>query len=346
MGLFAKDKDFFGLDIGSTGIRVVKLSGVGSSRRLERYNSISVDTKLSQSQAPADRHKLAQIIKKLVADTEIRSRNVVIGVPSKNVYASVIETAKLTPQELKKSINYLAEQYVPVALDQVKLDWAQLGASPDDPNKQEVLLLAARNSFTEARLGMLEAIGLDVIGIQPDALAMARALVSGNLSEPVMILDLGATSSDILIAYNNAPRLIRSIPVGGEIFIRSIIQALGVDSEQASQFLFKFGLDETKLEGKIARAVQPNLQILVEEIKKSIKFFTGRYKGQSINKIIITGQASNIPELPVFVVNESQIAVEIGNSWTNVNYSDSQKEELMGISTQFSVAVGLAESNL
>jgi len=346
MGVLAKTKDFFGLDIGTTGIRVVKLSGDSASRRLEAYADIAIESKLGQSQAPADYQKIAQIVKQLVVDAGIRTRNVVIGVPSKHVFASVVETAKLTPQELKKSMSYLAEQYIPVPVDQVKLDWAQLGPAPSDPNKEEVLLLSARNSFTEARLEMLENIGLDVVGVQPDALAMSRSLIPPSVVEPVMVLNIGATASDVALNFNGAPRLIRSIPVGGQTFIRSIMQSMGVDTEQANQFLFKFGFKPDKLEGQIERAIQPNMHVLVDEVKKSIQFFTNRYKGQNISKIVIVGRASGIPDLALHLVNQTQVAVEIGNSWSSVQYPQGSHEQLMSISTQYAVAVGLAEANL
>jgi len=346
MGAFAKTKDFFGLDIGTTGIRVVKLSGDNASRRLEAYADVPIDPKLGQSQAPADYQKIAQIIKGLIADSGIRTHNAVIGVPSKHVYSSVVETAKMTPQELKKSMNYLAEQYIPVPLDQVKLDWAQLGPAPSDGTKQEVLLLSARNSFTEARLEMLESIGLDIIGVQPDALAMSRALILPNITEPVMVLNIGAVASDIALNMAGAPRLIRSIPVGGQIFLRSIMQSMSVDADQANQFLYKFGLKKDKLEGQIERAMQPSVHILVDELKKSIQFFTSRYKGQDVAKIIITGRACGIPDLALHIVNQTQVAVEIGNSWAGVQYPQASHEQLMSVSTQYSVAVGLAEANV
>ncbi|MBP7017942.1 type IV pilus assembly protein PilM [Candidatus Saccharibacteria bacterium] len=346
MGIFAKNKDFFGLDIGTTGIRVVQLAGGTVKPNLMRFGSIKVDSKMVQSNAPGDQGKLAKTIKKLVTDSGIKSTSVVIGVPSKQVYSSVIETAQLTPQELGKSINYLAEKYIPVPIDQVKLDWAQLGPSPVEPTKQEVLLLSVRNIFTESRLDMLGSIGLDVVSVQPEALASGRSLLPTGSIEPVLVLDLGANTSDLSIFVNGAPRLIRSISVGGNTFVKSVMQGLGVDEEQAAQFVFKFGLNQQKLEGQIYDAIHPGLQSLIEEVNKSIQFFVNRYKGSKISKIIVTGQTSSVPELPLYLVNQTQTAVEIGNSWTNVNYPSNTTEKLMSASTEFSVAVGLAEASI
>ena len=68
MGIFAKNKDFFGLDIGTTGIRVVQLAAAGNKPNLMRFGSIKVDSKIVQSNAPSDQSKLAGIIKKLITE--------------------------------------------------------------------------------------------------------------------------------------------------------------------------------------------------------------------------------------------------------------------------------------
>ena len=59
----------------------------------------------------------------------------------------------------------------------------------------------------------------------------------------------------------------------------------------------------------------------------------------------VTGGASIIPELPLYLANKFGINVEIGNAWRNVVFAADRQDELLKISNQFSVAVGLAERN-
>jgi type IV pilus assembly protein PilM/plasmid segregation protein ParM len=135
----------------------------------------------------------------------------------------------------------------------------------------------------------------------------------------------------------------RSIPTGGDALVKAAVQNLGVDQQQATQFVYKFGLVKDKLEGQVLHAVQSVVDSLLDEIDKSIKFFTTRYQGVQLSKIIVTGKLATLPEFPLYLVNHAQIPVEIGNSWVNVGYSQSKTNDLAAISHEFSVAVGLAE---
>ena len=83
--------------------------------------------------------------------------------------------------------------------------------------------------------------------------------------------------------------------------------------------------------------------MLTNEIEKSIKFFQSRYTASKIVRIIVTGGASVIPEFPLYVASKFGINVEIGNAWRNVSFSQDRQNELLSISNQFGVAVGLAE---
>ena len=83
--------------------------------------------------------------------------------------------------------------------------------------------------------------------------------------------------------------------------------------------------------------------MLVGEIDKSIKFFQTRYPEVPIERMIVTGGASTIPELPLYLANKFGLNVEIGNAWRNVAYATNRQNELLAVSNQFAVAVGLAE---
>jgi Tfp pilus assembly PilM family ATPase len=142
---------------------------------------------------------------------------------------------------------------------------------------------------------------------------------------------------------NGAPRLTRSIPTGSEAIINSAVQNLNIDRQQAEQFVFKFGLSKDKLEGQIHQAIVGTIDILVSEIDKSIKFFQGRYGDTKIERIVVTGGASALPEFPLYIANKFGISVEIGNAWRNVAFPSGRQNELLAVSNHLGVAVGLAE---
>lgn len=340
--LLGGSTDFFGLDIGTTSVRLVELRGNSRPKALVRYAYVPLEANISVSDSKTDQQKLAATIKQLVDQAKVNTKNVVVGIPSNRVFTTVADVDRLPKNELAKAIDYQADSLIPTPLSESKVDWVLIGDSPTDKTKQEILLSSVPNKFVESRLDVLESIGLNVIAFEPDNLAVARSLVaSDNASQ--LVIDVGHRSTDLVITMGEVPHLTRSIPTGVEAIIRAATQNLNIDEKQAEQFVFKFGLSGDKLEGQVLQAISGVTDLLSSEIEKSIKFFQTRYSSSKIDRIIVTGGASVIPEFPLYLANKFAINVEIGNAWRNVTFSSDRQNELLAISNQFGVAAGLAE---
>jgi type IV pilus assembly protein PilM len=336
---------FFGLDIGTTGIRLVELRGQGATKALVKYAYVPVDTKLAQSDSKADQQKLAQIVANLVGEARLTTKNVALGLPSNRVFTTIADMDRLPMGELGKALMYQADALIPTPPAESKIDWALLGDSPKDKTKVEVLLSSVTNNFIEQRLDMIEGIGLNVIAFEPDGIALPRAVVPQGTTMPQLVIDMGNLSTDLVITMGDAPRLVRSIPTGANAIVLAAQQNLGIDDKQAQQFVYKFGVSKDKLEGQVYQAVINTVDTLVNEVDKSVKFFQARYTESKLERIIVTGGASAIPEFPLYLANKFGINVEIGNAWRNVSFAADRQNELLAVSNQFSVAVGLAERN-
>jgi type IV pilus assembly protein PilM len=345
MSLLSGVSEFFGLDIGTTAVRVVQLTNSPNNKQLLRYGMQPITEKSSASDSKADQQKLAQTIKELLTQTGIRTRNVAVGLSSTRVFTTLIDIERLSPSELEKTIHYQADSIIPTPPAESKIDWALVGDSPVDANKVEVLISSVPNEFAENRLDLLESIGLNVISFEPDNLALVRAMIPPATTAPHMVIDVGNKSTDIVLTMNGIPRLTRSVPTGSEAFVRAATQNLNIDQNQAEEFVFKFGLSQQKLEGQVYHAIITTVDLLTSDIAKSIKFFESRYQNAKLERMILTGAASALPEFPLYLANKFGVEVEIGNSWNGVTYSPERQNELLSISNYFGVAVGLAERN-
>src|SRR6266513_2153841 len=117
MGLLVKDTEFFGLDIGSTAIRLVQLRRGGVHPALVAYGALPVPPNLTSSDSKMDQDKISELIKQLVRENRVTLKSAVVGLPANKVFATVITTPRLDSNQLAKAIRYQAEQYVPMALD-------------------------------------------------------------------------------------------------------------------------------------------------------------------------------------------------------------------------------------
>lgn len=341
MGLFEKQVEYFGIDIGSGGIRVVQTKRGGQNPSLVTYGHVETPPGLTTSDSPTDIAQVATIVRQLVKDARISTKYVVAGVPSSKVFASIITTPVLPANELGKAIALQADQYIPMALKDVKVDWFVLGVNKANPKEQEVLLVAAPNTVTEKYLSICAQAGLELVALEPNAIALSRAIVPAN-DLAVVTLDIGSTNTDIAIVQANLPRLLRSINIGGSTFVREVAQNLRLDDAQAEQFTRKFGLTQTKLEGQVLKALKASLDQMTGEIDKSIKFFQSQNPEAKIEKIVLTGGAVALPELNTYLSTATGLPVEIANAWLKIGYPAQQQDTLMSLSTEYGVAAGLA----
>lgn len=346
MKLFSSVGDFFALDIGTTAVRVVQLKQTGDTWSLVKYGSAPVDIKVATSDAPEDQRRLGEVITNLLTQAGITARNVVAGIPSNKTFATVVDLPDLPPAELASTIKYQAEQFIPMAIDEVKIDWAILGKSLRDPSKIEVLLASVANKFSESRLDMIEGLGLNVVALEPDSLALVRSLVPVGSKDAHMIVDFADFTTDIVIVLDGAPRLVRSIPVGMQTLAKAAMQNLNIDNNQALQFILKFGLYPDRLEGQILKSLDATLEQFCAEITKSAKFFQSRYPNVPISSIILSGYALTIPAFGEYLATKTGMAAVAGNPWGNVHFTNDLRDSLQQLGPQFGVVVGLAERTI
>lgn len=337
--------EFFALDIGTGAIRIVQLSrqGKNDSWVLQHYGYAPIDIKISNSEAEEDQRRLGESILVALGQSGIKTRNVVVGIPSNKTFATVVDLPRMTPQEIKTNIKYEAEQYIPMGIDEVKIDYALLGESPSDKEKSEVLITSVANAYSEPRLDMLEMLGLNVVATEPDSIAMLRGILPSDTKGSLLIFEMGDTASDVVVVKDGAPRLVRSIPVGFQTIVKAAMQNLNVEHSQAEQFILKFGLAHDRLEGQVIKAVEGTLDQFSSEINKSINFFQNRYKDTPVSSILVSGYSAAIPLFPDYIKDKLSITTTLANPWQKVQLQQTDKDKLAPISSQFGVAIGLAQ---
>ena len=335
--------DFFGLDIGTNAVRVVQLGRSGNGCNLQHYGYAPVDSKISGSDSPEAKRKLGEVIMTAVGQAGIKTPNVAIGLPSSKTFSTIIDVPKVSEQELRATMKYQVDQYIPMAIDEAKVDWALLGDSLRAQNQYEVLLTSVANSYAEERLEFIEGLGLNVIAEEPDPIAMVRALMPSGVQDARLILDMGENSADLAVVYGDAPRLVRTIPNGLQSLVRSAVQNLNVQEDQARQFIIKFGLAPDRLDGQVVRAIDTVLDSFASELTKSIKFFQTRYPSVAISGILLSGFGASVPQMDRYIATKTGIQAVAANPWQKVTVSASDQQQLAPVAAEFATAVGLAQ---
>ncbi|MDR1300734.1 MAG: pilus assembly protein PilM [Candidatus Nomurabacteria bacterium] len=339
--------EFFALDIGTTAVRVCQLTQKTPTEwHLTKYAVTPIDEQTSTSSAIADRKRLGEVILETVKAANITTKNVAAGVPSSKVFSTVIEVMDVPERELPSAVSYQAENVIPTNADETKIDWALLGQSLANKEKLEVLITSVTNEYVEGQLDFLEDIGLNVISFEPDSIALARAILPRNITSNHVIIDVGDYSTDILVTVGDNPRLIRSVSFGLKNLVRTASGGLNIKPEEAEQYIFKFGLNQQALEGKLMLSINTFIEQFTTELNKTIKYVNDKYPGIKIDSSLLSGYSVMIPGFAELIASHVGGQANFATPWQNVVVPPELQQQVAPISAQFAVVVGLAEKEV
>jgi type IV pilus assembly protein PilM len=332
-----------GLDIGSHSIKIIELGKGNNESVLLAAGAIPTPPKALMSNLDADHRAVAMAIKQLMRQINAKSHDTHIALPESLVFTRVIDIPQLNDHELASAIKWEAEQYVPLPLDQVNLDFTKLRDSKETgTDKMEVLLVASPKALIEKYMAILTYSDLNPIGAETEIIAASRALVRTAAGvRNVMVVSLGAQTTDLSILHNGTLSFTRSISAGGEALSRALVQGLDFNALQAEEFKKAYGVEKDKLEGKILSAVKPIMDTIISETKRAVAFYQEKFPREHVDVILISGGTARLPGMVMYIAEAMGIEVQLGNPWIGIK-RDTRFNVLENEGPTFTVAVGLA----
>lgn len=334
----------FGLDVGTTTMRVSWLSTDKKNIKYLSALSTATPAKGMVSESPFDHQEMAAAINKLVIDAKISTNNVSVSLPENRVYTKVIDMPSLSEKELSSAIYWEAEQYIPAPLDTMTLDWSILRKPKggDPAGKMQVLLVAAPIQVIKRYQAILELAGLSVAGIETEILSVIRSVVADEHFPTTLIMNIGALNTSLSIVQNGIIVFTYIIPLGGIALTRAIAADFGFALPQAEEYKKIYGLLDRDFGGKISNAIQPVLSSMAVEMKKAINFYNDKYKNESpIVQLMLTGGSASLAGIGSYFVQNVGLETVIGNPWKMLNVQG-VPPDIEARGPEFAVSIGLA----
>lgn len=335
-----------GLDLGRHNFRAVEIDKQRGKVVLTRYGSYENSRINLDADSKEDIVAYSKAIKDFISETGFTTSNAVVSLPEHHVYMRIIKVPVMNEKDLKSSVQFEAEQYIPLPLKEVSLSYQKIDIDVMEKGKMDIQLVAAKKTVLEKYVALLRDAHLVPKGIEPETLAIGRVLGdSSDHPSASIILNIGYTETLIIITYRGFVRFTRSITVGGDVLTRAISQELGFDYVQAEEYKKAYGLDASQAEGKIFGILKPLFDNIIQEVTRSKMFFTTHHTDINISRVILCGGTALMPGLFFYMANNLDLEVELANPWKNIQFSDkllAKKEELLQQGPVFSAGVGLA----
>lgn len=162
--IFRRTKSVVGLDIGSSAVKAVELRQVSSGYKVVAIGSEPVPADCIVDGAIIDGGAVADVIRQLFERNGIKTKEVVASLSGNAVIVKKIALPLMSDEELRESIYWEAEQYIPFDIQDVNLDYQVLQAGSEDQERgtMDVLLVAAKKEKIADYTGVTVSHGYDL----------------------------------------------------------------------------------------------------------------------------------------------------------------------------------------
>lgn len=315
---FFRDKPIFGFDIGHGSLKVMQIepSEKGRKARVIGYGTATFDPDAIIDGIVTNHTAVAKATQELFKSRligDITTHRAVVAIPSYRTYSRLINLPVLGGKELKEAVELEAEQYIPMPLDEMYLDYKIVNREAE---KLDLFAIAVPKKIVDSHLELMSILGLETVGVGTTIDAGGQLFLQDEQSDvPAVLVDFGSLSADITI-FDKSMLFSGTVPGGGEIFTQRIQEKLGVTHAEAHIIKTKYGLSTSKKQKEIMAALDPVLSQLAQEIRRMIRYYEDRYGSErKITQVVTLGGGANMPGLSDYLTSSLRLAVRACDPW-------------------------------
>ena len=343
---------FLGLDIGRQYVKMVTAEKTKDGYRvLDAGSRLVPDANSAFDPEKIDRSHWVMAVRELFKQQSFnpkKAKFLITGIGGSSASIKQITTMEMPSEELESAMTFEARKHIPMDGTDAVIDYQILGSNKQEVDKIDVGLVACTKGTLTNHMDLLKECGLKagIVDVNPIAMSNAFSFVK-NMPEDglVVMLDIGAVSSGLVVYGINQQFFTRDLPIGSHHFVKEISEKKEIGYTQAQDSLFKEGIlasktqtDDVSQEGSVSLAERTVYDSLVEDMRRSLRFYA-KQTGQSFFlKIFLSGGGASTPGLAEFVNQKLNIECAVFDPFENV-----EGKEKLSISnpSQFTTALGL-----
>lgn len=345
MNLFKRKKGVIGVDIGSSSIKIVELKETSRGYQLVNYGIAPLPSEVIVDGAIMDSSAIVEVIKNLLAERKIKTRDAAISVSGHSVIIKKITLPAMTEAELEESIQWEAEQYIPFPISDVNIDFHILEMVPGQ-SQMDVLIVAVKKDMINDYTAVMAEAGINPVVVDVDSFALENTYcINYDIfpEQTVALVNMGANVTNINILKGGTSTLTRDVSVGGRQITNEIQKHVGVSFEDAEMLKYGgkvSGVDAREIDGMI----KSGSNALVTEVQRSLDFYLSTSHEGNIERVYLSGGSSKIKGIVGIIAERTGIPTELMDPFHKIGFNQKtfDLESLKKDAPLLCVGVGLA----
>ena len=336
-------KNFLGVDIGTSALRVVEIGGWGDRRTLKNYGEILMRVmyeepfrSFEKSGLTLSTDDVGKALRGIFEELHVTEKKAIFSIADFSTFFTIFELPPMKEEEMKDAVRFEARRHVPLPLAEVVLDW-QLLKKSKDRHPSLILLVAVPKEVVNYYEEIARFADLQLIVLEAEVFGNIRSYLTEE-KNPVVLVDIGAHTTTVSVVANDTLWISHSLNVGGNNFTERVAKSLSLDYKRAEQEKRQKGIHLAQ--GNV-RILLPEIDMIVTEIRKVLEGFS-RQKVGTVQKIVLSGGSAKLPGLAEYVEKQFGKRTEIIAPFHNILYPPLLEEVIKDMGPSYAVAVGMA----
>src|SRR5918994_1452734 len=357
------------LDIDRGAIKAVQVSRSSGSFALQHVGYRRLPPGAVSHGEVADHDLLSYEIKEFWASHSFKGKAVYLGVANQKVVVRLLDFPRMSPEDLKSAIGFEAQDHIPMPIDEAVLDYVVLGPQEEGSNLDRILIVAAQQDMISRYSSALRAAGLRPEGVDVKALSLLRSTLPVSLFDDegaILMLDIGAEITSLVVSQSGTPTLTRFIPGGSGYLAQAVAEAASLPEEEAERQLMnpkvRIGSEPEggigEIEGAeedgddfdpalvydIRHGLEDAVQALAEDVQRSVEYHYSQPGSREVTQVFISGEGALVNGLDAYLGDLLGVATHRGTPLSKLasNKSNVPDEQLRVMEPVLAVALGLA----
>jgi len=347
--MFKPKSQLVGLDIGSSGIKLVQLKENRGKYILQKFGYKPLEPEVIVDGTVMDEGQVLSAIKELFEEAKIKVKQVAVSISGHAVIIKKISLPPMPDEELEGQVRLAAEQYIPFDINEVNIDFSVLAtpaAEVEAEAEMSIILVAAKKDKINELTELVKGAGLLPLVMDVDAFAienMHAINYPAAQEDTTALVNIGASVMNVNIVRGGISLFTRDIPIGGNRYTEAIQREMGVSYEQA---------EETKKGERSAGSNKEMLDTVIDsvnaevamEVARTIDYFKSTMSDVDVQQILLCGGGAQVKGLPEQLKDRIQAVVEVANPFCEIDTSGSgyDQDALAAMAPLAAVGVGLA----
>lgn len=346
-----KQRSLLGIDISSSSIKILEISGSGDALCVEGYGREVLPSNALDGNLIKDIEAVADCIKKLFVKSKLTSKQVALAVPDSAVISKIVQINDgLNDEEMEELVVIEADKYIPYPIDEINLDFEILGHSAKNSAMLDILIVASRAENVNSRVEAVTRAGLEPKVVDVESYAVERAaqqlakeLPADGQDKIVAIIDIGARFSHLFVLHGMKLIFSREEKFGGMQLTDAIADQYNMTHEQAI---------EGRIQGTLPAdydtlVLAPFKEMLLLQIKRTLQFFYSTSQHGFVDHILLAGGLARQSGLDILIQEQLGVTTTVANPLANMSFSKTVNvESVNNDAPSLMVACGLALRNI